>query len=324
MFKKIKEFLCGGGGNTSSDIEKCYKKFYNSNRYITDAEIIRRYLVHHQSIYIKWFSLLLTPFLAIKLFFSSKNNKLIFPQLCFYVSFHCNLHCESCHALMEYSELKNPDIKVFINDLEILFNTVDYIYTISLTGGEPFLNRDLGIFIEYLFENYGNQFKRIAIPTNGTVKPDQNTLIVLKKFNDRIDIDISNYGDKSTKIIPVFEKFEIDYTLEDYDNEWFDTGEPISKNRGKDELKKLFWNCGENNSCNNIFNGEFHLCAKSACGTNFNLIPKNEKFYYNLRSNDSYEIKKESIKRIKDLDYNISCNYCDFSLKKGKKRKGDI
>lgn len=82
--------------------------------------------------------------------------------------------------------------------------------------------------------------------------------------------------------------------------------------------------CEDNERCNNIFNGEFHLCVKSSCGTNFNLIPKNGKFYYNLRNNDSLEIKKENIKRIMDLDYNISCDYCDLSLKKVKKKKGDI
>lgn len=322
MFQKLKNYL--GRKNNSSIVKKCYEKFSNSNRYITEAEIIRRNLVYRQSIYIKFLSLILTPFLPIKLFILSKRNKLIFSQLCFYVSFYCNLRCESCHALMEYSELKNPDINVLIKDLEILFNTVDYVYIFSLTGGEPFLNRDLGILIEYLFENHGNKFKRISIPTNGTVKPDLNTLSILKKFNDRIDIDISNYGEKSHKIISVFEKYGIYYTLEDYDNEWFETGEPISKNREKSELKKLFNNCNENISCNNIFNGEFHLCAKSACGTNFNLIPKDENFYYNLRNNDSFEIKKKNIKRVKDLDYNLSCNYCDFSLKKGKRKKGDI
>lgn len=310
--------------NISSKIEKYSNKFSNSNKYINDAEIIRKNLVYHQSVYIKLLSLLLTPFLAFRLFISSHNNKLISPQLSFFVSFNCNLRCESCHALMEYSELKNPDIQVFINDLKILFDTFNYIHNFILTGGEPFLNRDLGILIEYLFENHGNQFTRIALPTNGTVKPDRNTLNMLKKFNDRIDIHISNYGEKSKKILPVFEEFGIKYYLGEYDAEWFETGKPISKNREKDELKRIFLNCVENKRCNNIFNGEFHLCVKSSCGTNFNLIPKDEKFYYNLRNNDSLEVKRENIKRIMDLDYNVSCDYCDFALKKGKKKKGDI
>lgn len=319
MFKKEN----GEKKTLSSKALKYFNKFSKSNEYIYNAEIIRINLVYYKSLYIKLLSLLLTPFLAFKLFVLSRN-KLILPQLSFFVSFYCNLRCESCHALMEYSEFKNPDIQVLINDLKILFDTVDYIYNFILTGGEPFLNRELGVLIEYLFENHEHQFKRISIPTNGTVKPDKNTLNVLKRYTNKIDIHISNYGKKSEKIISIFDELGINYHLGKYDAEWFETGEPVSKNREKIELKKLFLSCEENKRCNNIFNGEFHLCVKSSCGTNFNLIPKNEKFYYNLRNDDSSEIRKENIKKIMDLDYNISCNYCDFALKKGKKKKGDL
>ena len=312
MLKKIK-----------STVEQYFNKFTNSNDYIKNAEIIRKEMVYQKPIYLKSLSLLLTPFLAFKLFILS-DTKLIFSQISFYVTFKCNLSCESCHALMEYSNLKNPDIQVLIEDSKLVFDTVDYIYNFILTGGEPFLNRDLGIFIEYLFENHGNQFKRILIPTNGTVKPDKNTLEVIKKFNDKINIKISNYGEKSQKIIPIFEEWEITYSLSSFDDDWFETGEPISKHRDKNELKRIFSSCEENKRCNNIFNGEFHLCAQSACGTNFNLIPKYKQFYCDLRGNESIEMKRKHIKSLMDLDYNISCDYCDFALKKGKKKKGNL
>lgn len=312
MLKKIK-----------STVEQYFNKFTNSNDYIKNAEIIRKEMVYQKPIYLKSLSLLLTPFLAFKLFILS-DTKLIFSQISFYVTFKCNLSCESCHALMEYSNLKNPDIQVLIEDSKLVFDTVDYIYNFILTGGEPFLNRDLGIFIEYLFENHGNQFKRILIPTNGTVKPDKNTLEVIKKFNDKINIKISNYGEKSQKIIPIFEEWEITYSLSSFDDDWFETGEPILKHRDKNELKRIFSSCEENKRCNNIFNGEFHLCAKSACGTNFNLIPKDKQFYCDLRGNESIEMKRKHIKSLMDLDYNISCDYCDFALKKGKKKKGNL
>ena len=113
MSKRIKKTSGGGGSTLGSTVVEYFNKFTNSNKYIYNAEIVRKNLVYRQSFYIKLLSLLLTPFLAFKLFLSS-SNKLIFPQLSFFVSFNCNLHCESCHALMEYSELKNPDIQVFL------------------------------------------------------------------------------------------------------------------------------------------------------------------------------------------------------------------
>lgn len=263
-------------------IIRFYNKLVKSNRYIESAELIRINKFYDDNKLIKLLSLVYTPFLILKLFIY--KNKLILSQLSFFVSNKCNLNCDYCQAYMDYSNLDNVSNSCLISDLEIVFETMDYVYNFIFTGGEPFLNRNLGELIEFIFENHKNKFSTLSIPTNGTVIPDKNTLVVLKKYNKYINIKISNYGKKSEKVIDTFNKYGISYNLSNYDSEWFNIGEPVPKNRPISELKKLFKKCPDNRRCNVILNCEFHLCVPSACGMNFGLIEKDAQFYYSLRN----------------------------------------
>lgn len=308
-------------------ILKIYDRIVESNNYIESAELIRINNYFYKNKSEKLISMVQTPFIALKLYI--QRNKLVMPQLSFFVSNTCNLNCEFCQAYMSYSNLKNNDSKELIGDLKLLFEVFEYVHNFILTGGEPFLNRQLGEIIEYLFDNHKDKFSKISIPTNGTVIPDKHTLNILKRYTNDINIKVSNYGKKSEKVLKIFKEYDIGYFIGDSNSEWYDIGEPIPRNRSINQLKELFKSCSDNRRCNVVLNGEFHLCVPSACGVNFDLIKRDDSFYYDLRTVNggeeiSIDLKREHIKNILNLDYINACDYCDYSLKKVFKKKGEL
>ena len=82
----------------------------------------------------------------------------------------CTLNCTFCNMYMpHYKNPKHKNINKIKEDIDILFKNVDYISTLHLVGGEPFLYPNHKEVFEHIGKNYRDKIDNILITTNGTL-----------------------------------------------------------------------------------------------------------------------------------------------------------
>lgn len=119
------------------------------------------------------------------------------------VTTRCTLKCLKCNMFMPYYDApKDISCEQLMDEFDVLFKHIDYIYNYELLGGEAFLNKDLNRILSYLLENYGNRIGQVGIITNGTIIPDEKTWELLKKY--AIHLSVSDY----TSTVPYTERLE--------------------------------------------------------------------------------------------------------------------
>ncbi len=113
----------------------------------------------------------------------------------FYVQWHildrCNLRCRHCYqdSFSSESELSWSELQLVLNNLLATMRTWRASLEVALTGGEPFLKKELKPLLETL--NLSPEVKAISIITNGLILPGWlEDLKKLKKFKElRISLD---------------------------------------------------------------------------------------------------------------------------------------
>jgi len=133
----------------------------------------------------------------------------------FYVQWHiteiCNFDCFHCYKESYRKELSFDSLKIAADMLEKISEEKNCVFTISLTGGEPFLKPEVYDLAEYLDKKIF--IKKLNFITNGSIIPEERLKNLSKlstiyislesiepKINDKIR------GDKSTNL--VFENLE--------------------------------------------------------------------------------------------------------------------
>ena len=86
-----------------------------------------------------------------------------------YVTNRCNFRCEFCFYYAEIEKGQKPN-ELTLQELERLSQSTGPLVQLSLTGGEPFLRRDLDEIYSMFIRNC--QARYITIPTNASL-PDQ-------------------------------------------------------------------------------------------------------------------------------------------------------
>ena len=98
-------------------------------------------------------------------------------MLMLYVTDNCNLRCKHCFY---WKEVDNPRNAHSIEEIEKLTKSLkERLDLLTLTGGEPFVRKDLVDIVRLFVEN--NKVKRIHIATNGLL-PD----LTVRKTNDML------------------------------------------------------------------------------------------------------------------------------------------
>lgn len=98
------------------------------------------------------------------------------PYLEFHVADHCNLNCKGCsHFSPMVKGEKFPNFEDVEKDFIQLKKVVDYIDAIHILGGEPFLNKELGRYVEMCRRIY--PYAKIEVVTNG---------LLLKQVKDEL------------------------------------------------------------------------------------------------------------------------------------------
>ena len=241
-----------------------------------------------------------------------EKNEVILSKIDFDITTRCTLKCKHCSNLMpQFRKFGHYDMTFndFKEDIDALLNAVREIKIIQIIGGEPLLHPELGKMVEYAAskENIGN----IKIITNATVVPNQKTLEIIKKYNNKAHFYISNYS-KNEEVKPFLKTDDVVKTLKENeikyqtmsDLEW-DIEEPVKKyDYSENYLRQMFSNCVMA-SCLSIMNHKLHICAKSASGEALKMFEADDAV--KLLNNPNL---KQDIIDFYNKEYFTACSYC--------------
>lgn len=95
----------------------------------------------------------------------------------------CNLKCEYCHV----SAIRNAsNTNGFINDCDLMKLFSESVYSVSVAGGEPFLDKQR---LYHLLDMIPSAVQSVAVTTNGTLLDDKD-FVFLKSRNVRLRFSI--------------------------------------------------------------------------------------------------------------------------------------
>lgn len=131
-------------------------------------------------------------------------GKIYIPIMSFLVTTMCNLDCKGCLNFTHFNKnRRHYNIERLKSDIDLLFEKVDYVGYLHLSGGEPFTYPNFEELIDYIHSKYSNRIGILATTTNGTIIPKEKLCIALKNANVKVLID--DYRDN---VILAQEKFE--------------------------------------------------------------------------------------------------------------------
>ncbi|WP_026759277.1 radical SAM protein [Selenomonas ruminantium] len=210
----------------------------------------------------------------------------------------CTLNCRHCNLFIPYHKTHvNFSFEELKHSIDLFFERIDFVTYFGLIGGETFLHPELEQCIEYLGENYKNKIGRITIVTNGTVRPSDSLLNIIKKYEMYLSIsDYTNvvpYGSKMNELVRRAEEYGIDFSR-NASIVWTDFGFPNHPlKRTPEELENHLKSCRPN--WNALHGGRFYYCNVSWCAEQsgrFRLLPDDSIALADIDSKDKVACRK--------------------------------
>lgn len=126
-----------------------------------------------------------------------------------YIEMHvqddCNLNCKCCsHFSPLFKTDSSVDFQTFCNDIARLKEINKRVIMLRLLGGEPFLNRNLDLYIKETRKSFPHTDIRIC--SNGILMPKLESKIVNAIRENHVVVDISLYK-PTAKMRSAIEKF---------------------------------------------------------------------------------------------------------------------
>lgn len=231
------------------------------------------------------------------------------PRVDLVLTTKCSLKCRYCANLMQY--YKNPynvDLCKIKESIQALLFGVDYVRTIYVLGGEPFLYPDLDEVLSFLIKQ--KKVGEICIVTNGTILPNNKKLINVMKHK-KIFVRISDYRELSKKkyaLTKLCKNEKISYTVMKQ-GRWYNCGNIQSRKRNSTELQKRYDECAT--LCRSILNGKLHYCPRAAHLYDLSGIGAKDD-YIDLLACSKLTLKKEIRAFLTNKKVIQACNYCDI------------
>lgn len=108
------------------------------------------------------------------------------------LTMRCTLRCANCNMFVPYYERPVTfTLRQLEEEIELLFQFVDYLGCLTLLGGEPFLYEDFADFLMFLKASYAGRIGTIKVITNGTLLPEERLLDALAAAE--VWVSISDY-----------------------------------------------------------------------------------------------------------------------------------
>ncbi len=253
----------------------------------------------------------------IKIYTLYKYGELHMAYVYSIITSRCDLRCKHCAAMIPY--LKEPadtTVEEILLNFKLLFQHVDKIATITLTGGEPFLHHAIDTILDSLGSLYlGSHSDQIVILTNGMIMPKDSTLDLLKKY--RVMLHITEYTEvknssRIEKLTAELEKRGISYEVKRHPF-WIDLGYPQESNGMKtpEEWELLLEKCGR--SSYTLSHGRLANCISVFRAEVADYCTPHEGDYIDLRTHNP-EHKKELLEFLSgysERGYVEMCKKCN-------------
>lgn len=283
---------------------------FNSQVIITTDVFKQKYKEYLETNSVKW-----TWYKNIVSIWPFKHkNKVHIYQTDVLVTERCTLNCSHCNMFMPHFEAPiHRDFKTIINDIDSFFDKVDYVSIFHLVGGEPFLYPNIEDVVRHIVINYMDKIDKLIITTNGTIKP-KDSMLELLKINDII-LSVSDYTDKleniKTKVLKVLEVYKsknINHYVRN-EIEWYDFGDlRIKGGRTTEELIKHFDSCTA--PFRGLNDGKFYYCHLNTSAVRTNLFPLNDNDYIKIDNVSKEQLLKFDL-GFTDLGYITFCDNCN-------------
>ena len=227
----------------------------------------------------------------------------------FVVCENCTLRCRDCANLI--SAYERPEIlnkEDYYLAMDRLMERMDHVGSIYLLGGEPFLNTNLQHIIDKFshYENSGG----MTIFSNGTIVPDRDTLLTMKKCN--VAVHISDYHIKSQKIREVSEELEktgVRYVIKEYKT-WIGLGDFRDRHRTKEQDARVHQDCFFRKQYT-FHRGRLFYCPRSAHGTYLKMMKESVEGQLDFTDENQIPTKEELREFIADQNPPYYCHFCD-------------
>ena len=243
------------------------------------------------------------------------KDKLVIPFADFSVNMVCTLKCQDCSIGLPFVEEKYiNNSSELIGQINTIFKYIDYIHIISPFGGEPFLNKDLDVFLLYLKKmQEEGKIGYIRLVTNGTLIPSEKVINSLR--GDKVFVLISNYETifdekaltKRNALESIFADNKINYYLMPPEFEWISMGDVSTIKSNETEVLETYMTCSFKN-CFGIYNGKLYRCGRQYACESVNEISTNSISF------DKISSKEEMRQILKDLYSSPileACQYCN-------------
>lgn len=249
------------------------------------------------------------------------NDKIKVNMINLTPTMQCNLKCKLCGVMVPHYDYRpKMDRDEFGKTLNAVFEIIDEVDKLQITGGEPLVHPELPQFIEDCFK-YSDQFKKLWLFTNCSIKFKTELLEVLKKYCNKIFVHISDYGVKheiAEPLIDTLKDIGCEYRYLKYwgDNQyfdgWVDQGDFVMHGRTVEELTEIFRTCPHVRRGGSWYvrNGQMHWCGRSIRGSELGKIPKMEHDYLNI-FDGAIDERRHKFLELSNLKYISACNYCN-------------
>ena len=184
-----------------------------------------------------------------------KWNGVILKQVEMHVMDACNLNCRGCAHFSPIFKMEVPDFESRISDVELFAKKFGHIIRFVLLGGEPFLNPEIGKYVEEVRRVLPES--QVEIVTNGLLIPTIDEEILKSIKRNHVRVSISEYEPTHNiikKVIDKLEKFKISYEIRRFERKKI-FNIPLSLVKDSVYEKKCI-----SNGCITIWNGKMARC----------------------------------------------------------------
>lgn len=246
-----------------------------------------------------------------KVNFLLKKKGVFIPEIECSIGMICTLKCKNCNQInYRLNDKSYFDINSVINNMKKIINSVDYIYQVSIAGGEAFGHPELEKLIDFLVNS--EKIGYIVIVTNGTLFPSDNVIKAMQ--NEKVLLSVSPYPLKDTenrdKIYFELPRKGVHVYHNNEGATWCDFGPLVNRHYSEYEKKKAYVGCWLKDVLTMI-DGTIYRCEKSYVLKNLQIEEPSYGEYIVIDSVDSKELRTK-IKNIYKLKYVNACNYCNF------------